>query len=326
MAGAEKVRVGVIGVGRQGRKHVRIYHDIPGVELVAVADMELENRQHAERLYGARSYGDVDKMLAAEELEAVSVCVPTVMHRDVSIQAIKGGLHVLVEKPIAFNNGEARDIIDAAKEAGVILMVGHNERFNSAIVQMKKMLGDGELGKVYQLESRRMGPLPSRTPGSGVVINIAVHEIDIMHHLLGASVTRVQAEMERKIHSAREDLLSCVLRFSDDTIGSMSINWLTPINVREISAIGEKGVLRANYLTQDLTFCKASDPEGRCDVLECIVQKRESARRELEAFIAAVRGEAEVPVTGEDGLRALVIAEAIIASGLEHRVINFVEG
>ena len=328
------LRVAVIGAGAMGRNHVRVYSELPDVELVGIADTRLAAAEALSRRFGGRAYADAEDLLATEQPEAITIAVPTVAHLEVALLALRRGIHVLIEKPLAFTVDEGQQIINAANRWHAHLMVGHIERFNPAVVALKERLNRGELGRVFQFDARRQGPFPTRVIDVGVVIDLAVHDLDIMRYISGSEIVRVFAETERRIHSTREDLLTGVVRLADGAVGLLSINWLTPTKIRELSVIGERGLFRVDYLTQDLYFFEnatASDgewdtfrvlrgvSEGR--MIRQVVAKKEPLRAELETFLAAVRGETDVAVTGEDGLRALALAQAIVQSGLEHQPI-----
>ena len=327
------MKTAVIGVGAMGRNHARVYSELPDVQLVGVADADAEAAAAVATRHTTRAYTDYRHMLDELQPDAVTVAVPTADHLDVALQVIERGIHLLVEKPIAASVQEGRQIIAASEEAGVRLMVGHIERFNPAVVALKAHLASGELGRVFQIDARRQGPFPARVKDVGVVIDLAVHDLDVMRYVTGAEVVRVYAETERRIHSTREDLLTGLVRL-DDIIGTLTINWLTPTKIRELHVIGERGMFRVDYLTQDLYFYENATAQGaEWDTLRVlrgvsegrmirhVVAKKEPLRAELEAFLSAVRGEAPVAVTGEDGLKALELAQAVVKSGLEHRVI-----
>lgn len=329
------LKVAVVGAGSMGRNHARVYSEMPDVELVGVVDIDGQVAQSVARRYGGIAYTDCVQMLEEQSPDAVTVAVPTVDHAPVALQAIHHDCHVLIEKPLAFSVDEGRQIIAAAERAGVCLMVGHVERFNPAIVALKEHLEAGELGRVFEIDAHRQGPFPARVKDVGVVIDLAVHDLDVMRYVTGAEVVRVYAETERRIHSTREDLLTGLVRLSDGTIGTLTINWLTPTKIRELYVIGERGMFRVDYLMQDLYFfenatAQGSDwdtlrvlrgvSEGR--MIRHVVAKKEPLRAEQEAFLAAVCGEIPVPVTGADGLKALELAQAVVTSGLEHRVVD----
>ena len=329
------MRVAVIGVGAMGRNHARVYSEMPGVRLVGVADADPNTAEAVAARFGGKAYADYGALLDELKPEAVTVAVPTVDHLPVALAVIQRGIHVLMEKPIAVTVAEGQQIIDAARQAGVKLMIGHIERFNPAVIALKAHLAQGELGRVFQIDARRQGPFPARVRDVGVVIDLAVHDLDVMRYVTGAEVVRVYAETERRIHSTHEDLLTGLVRLNDGTVGSLTINWLTPTKIRELYVTGELGMFRVDYLTQDLYFfenaqVQAGDwetlrvlrgvSEGR--MIRHVVTKKEPLRAEQEAFLAAVAGEAPEAVTGLDGLRALTLAQAVVKSGEEHRALT----
>ncbi len=329
------MKVAVIGVGVMGQNHARVYSDLPDVQLVGVADTDECAAQAATRRFGGRAYTDYLKLLDEQSPDAVTVAVPTVDHLSVALEVIRRGIHLLVEKPIAFSVDEGRRIIAAAEQAGVRLMVGHIERFNPAIQALKAHLAEGELGRVFEIDARRQGPFPARVKDVGVAIDLAVHDLDIMRFVTGAEISRVYAETERRIHSTREDLVSGLVRLSDGTVGTLAINWLTPTKIRELYVTGECGMFRVDYLTQDLYFFEnATTSDGDWDALRVlrgvsegrmirhVVRKKEPLRVEQEVFLSAVCGATPVAVTGQDGLKALELAQAVVASGLEHCAIT----
>ncbi len=327
------VKVAVIGVGAMGRNHARVYWEMPDVELLGVADADKETAEAVARRYSTRAYGDYRRLLDEERPDAVTIAVPTADHASVALEVISRGIHVLIEKPIASGQEKGREIVAEADNAGVCLMVGHIERFNPAVVALKAHLAAGELGRVFQIDARRQGPFPARVRDVGVVIDLAVHDLDVMRYVSGAEIVRVYAETEQRIHTHCEDLLAGTVRLSNGAIGTLTINWLTPAKIRELYVTGERGMFRVDYLTQDLAFYENATvssagwealhmlrgvSEGR--MIRYVVPKKEPLRAEQEAFLAAVRGEAPVAVTGADGLKALELAEATVASGLQHRV------
>ena len=324
----------VIGVGSMGRNHARVNWELPDVRLVGVADRNEEVVTTIAERYNTRAYTDYRQMLDEQKPDAVTIAVPTSLHQEVAQEVIQRGIHLLIEKPIAFDVDEAKSMIDAARNANVQLMIGHIERFNPAVIALKQHLADNELGHVFQVDARRQGPLPERVNDVGVVVDLAVHDLDIMRYVTQAEIVRVFAETEHGIHSQKEDLLSGVVRLSNGTIGTLLINWITPTKIREFYATGEGGMFKVNYLTQDLLFfenAKANGgewetmrvmrgvSEGR--MVRFHINKKEPLRAEHEAFLAAVRGETPIAVTGEDGLIALKLAHAVVASGFEHKLI-----
>lgn len=321
-------RVAVIGAGSMGRNHVRVYRELAGAELVGVADPDQGTAERVATHFGVRGHADYRRLLEVERPEAVTVAVPTVEHFAVVQDCLERGVHVLVEKPITRTVEEGERLVASARERGLVLTVGHIERFNPAIVELKRRLDEGQLGRIYQLHARRLGPFPARIRDVGVVVDLATHDLDVMRYLTGSEPTRIYAETSREIHTSNEDLVSGLVRFENDALGVLEINWLTPTKIREITVTGDRGMFRADYLLQDLYFfenARADTPgwtpldhlRGGVDegsMTRYMVRRHEPLARELEAFLAAVRGEAAPAVTGEDGLAALRLALALIRS------------
>lgn len=327
------LRAAVIGVGAMGGNHARVYNELEGVELAAVADADTRRGEAAARRFKVPAYGDYREMLTREKPDLVSVAVPTSLHHPVTLETADRGIHVLVEKPIASTVEQAQEMIARACSRGVHLAVGHIERFNPAIIELKKRLTQGELGQVFMIHARRMGPFPERIQDMGVVIDLAAHDIDIMLHLLNSPVERVYAETMRQVHTALEDLLSGLVRFRNGAIGVLDINRLTPTKIRELTVTGERGMFLVNYLTQDLYFYENTYAAGNWDNLGILkgvgegnmvrlaIARKEPLRAELEDFVRAVRDGGRPAVSGEDGLRVLALALQLVEAGSQHRVL-----
>lgn len=331
----DKLRAAVIGVGAMGRNHARIYSELGNVELIAVSDTAYDNARDVARHLRCNAYQDYAEMFDKEKIDLVSIAVPTKYHKSVALDCVRRKIPFLVEKPIADNEENAREIIEAAKKAGVKMTVGQIERFNPAVIELKKRLDRGELGRIFEIKALRVGPFPNRIRDVGVVIDLAVHDIDIMRYLTSSEVKRLYAETERKIHTKHEDLLSGLLKFQNDAIGVLSVNWLTPEKIREISITGEKGMFLVKYLTQELYFyenVEANDGRysysdilmgvGEGDITQVRIQKKEPLKAELESWIQSVRGGKEPIVSGDDGLKALVLAQKLIESTEKKQVIS----
>jgi predicted dehydrogenase len=328
------IRAGVIGLGAIGKHHARVYNDLDSVELVAVADPDESRRMAVARRYKVAAYVDHEDLLAHEQLDVVSIAVPTVLHRDVALAAMNRSVHLLVEKPIASTVKEAQDIIDRAAATGLTLAVGHIERFNPATVELKRRLVEGELGRIFQIHARRLSPFPHYVRDVGVVMDLATHELDIMCHLVGDEIERVYAETRQNVHEQHEDMLSGIIRFENGVVGVLDINWLTPTKVRELRITGEQGMFLVDYLQQDLYFYENSAAPSQWDtmalfkgveegnVLKIRVSKTEPLEAELRAFVDAVVNGSRAIVTGVDGLRALTLALLLIASAEEGRVLH----
>ncbi len=328
------MRTAVIGVGAIGRNHARLYNEIENAELVAVADNDPATAARVAAQLHTKHYGDYREMLAAERLDAVSVCVPTMLHHQVALDCLAAGLNVLVEKPIAATVAQGGEMIAAAAQAGVKFTVGHIERFNPAIIELKRRLDEGEIGRVFQVHARRLGPFPARIRDVGVVIDLAIHDVDIMRYLVGSEVQRVYAETAQNLNTAHEDLLSGLLRFANGTIGVLDINWLTPTKIRELMVTGEKGMFLASYLTQDLYFYENDYINAQWDTISNIagvsegkmvrlrIDRKEPLRVELESFLRCIAEDTPPVVSGADGLAALDVVQKIVDAGEQNRAIS----
>ncbi|MBI4790806.1 MAG: Gfo/Idh/MocA family oxidoreductase [Chloroflexi bacterium] len=325
---AKLLRAGVIGAGNMGQNHARVYSEMDDVELVAVADPVQESLNRMAQRHRVRTYSNYRLMLEREQLDLVSIVVPTQYHFAVARDVLCAHVPALVEKPIAATMEEGCALIALGKQLGVMFTVGHIERFNPAIIALKSQLALGMLGRIYQIHASRLGPFPARITDVGVVIDLATHDLDILHYITDANIVRLHAEVGRRLHTAHEDMLSAILRFDNDVVGVLDINWLTPTKVREISVIGERGMFVANYITQDLTlFENEAAPQGtdyhqlavmgvsEGRAIRFKINKREPLREELEAFVMAVRTGNPPPVRGEDGLLALALAQKLIEAG-----------
>lgn len=329
------LRAAVIGVGSIGANHARVFADLAGVSLVGVADSDFPTAQAIARRYGTRAYEHFEQLVDEQKPDLVTVAVPTYLHREVGMCIIERGIHVLIEKPIALTVADGQALIDAAAAQRVSLMVGHIERFNPSVVALKAHLAAGELGRVFQMDARRQGPFPERVRDVGVVVDLAVHDLDVMRYVSGAEINRVYAETQGHVHSEHEELLTGLVRLTNGAVGTLTISWLTPTKIRELYVTGERGMFRLDYLTQDLFFFEnalAAGPEWETmSVLRGVsegrmirypIAKKEPLRAELEAFVAAVRDGLPAPVSGADGLQALTLAHLLVQSGLEHRAID----
>jgi UDP-N-acetylglucosamine 3-dehydrogenase len=335
-ASEQTLRAGVIGLGAMGMNHARVYAEIEGVELAAVADPASERRRLAARptLAGSvRAYPDYREMLAAEQLDLLSVAVPTGLHREVALAALERRVATLVEKPIAADLEDGRAIVRAAQATGCQLMVGHVERFNPAVQELKRRLDAGHLGRVFLARAERVGPFPQRTRDVGVVLDLATHDIDILRFLLGCEVERVYAETATGLRTEHEDLLSAVMRFRGGVVGLLEVNWLTPAKVRRLALVGEKGMFVVDYLTQELLFYERQSVGAAWPSLAALtgggegvmtripVQKQEPLRAELEAFVESVARGSPAPIPAEDALAAVEVAACLAESGRTGQVV-----
>jgi len=323
------MRVGIIGAGSMGRNHIRVCSRLPGVQLVGVADVDPRALVEAGRYIQAPLFPDASQLLRIARPDAVCVAVPTFRHAAVALEAIAAGCHLLIEKPLASTVAEGKAVVTAARRKGVELCVGHIERCNPAVLMLKEAVSNGQLGSLLQIHARRWSPFPERITDVGVVHDLATHDIDIMLFLTESRLLHASAEMHSCHGSPHEDLLSAVLRFENGAIGTLDINWLSPCKVRELAVLGDAGLARVNYLTQEVDLFLASDVEVGWEVLRILegstearmvrlqFRRREPLEVELEAFVSKLDGGSPGVrlATGEDGLVVLEAAEQILRAG-----------
>lgn len=322
-----QLNIGVIGVGHMGALHVETLERLEETRLVAVAD---PNEVAARKCIGRRPiawHSDHRELLARRDLDAVTICTPSTSHADIALEAIEAGLHVFVEKPIAIALDDGLRMSAAAKVAGVKLMVGHIERFNPVVTRLAALILEGYLGRVYRVHATRVGPLPVRSVESGVTIDLATHDLDIMQFVLGRPIMSLYAEGRRFEHPCHEDLITCLLRFGDDgPVGLLDVNWLTPEKRRELTVVGERGVLTASYLTQDLWLTESAGTSATWRELTRLgsgvgisasrlaITRVEPLQAELAAFARCVLDDTDEPVSAETGCQALAAARAVLES------------
>lgn len=342
------LRVAVVGAGSMGTNHLRVLRDIneEQVQLVGVADALEVNLQQAMHRFHMDGFADYRQMVEKTHPDLVAVVVPTHMHFEVASYLLDKGINVLLEKPMASTVEEAELLIQLAHRRGAKLAIGHIERFNPAVIAVKRQLAADKLGRVFNLHARRLGPFPPRIRDVGVTLDLATHDIDVMRYLVNADVEGVYAETQRHIHSTHEDLLLGVLHFTNASIGVLDVNWLTPTKVRELSITGEKGMYLINYLTQDVYFYENDYTTTMWDALRSFtgvsegsmtrlkIQKAEPLRLEYEDVLAAINQDQAPTVSGEDGIAVLKIVHSLTKTACagvgptqlssEHREVSYV--
>ncbi|HEV7810595.1 MAG TPA: Gfo/Idh/MocA family oxidoreductase [Candidatus Limnocylindrales bacterium] len=332
-AGDRELRVGLAGLGSMGRNHLRVLHARPDVRLAAVADPVDAALSAAADQVGAQGFDEPLAMIAEADLDAVVIAAPTTAHVPLALAAIDRGIAVLVEKPLAATTDEAIRIVAAARASGVPVQVGHVERFNPAVLELGRLIGEGWLSTVYSIASRRAGPFPARIRDVGVTVDLATHDVDILSWIAGERPLRVYAETAQRIHATNEDLLFGLLHFPSGATGMLDVNWLTPAKRRQLVVVGEEGMFELDYLTQRLTFTQATDttnprliggyaPTFEGEVHEVPVASSEPLASEIDAFLGVVRQGGRPVVDAEDGLWAVAVATSLLAAAADGRVID----
>lgn len=316
---SEQLRVGVIGAGNMGRNHIRNYSEMPEVDLVAIADQADRGKVLA-RDHQAKYYPEYIDMLSDAQPKAVSIAAPTYLHYEIACETLDRGIHTLIEKPITNDVTEASELIDLAQQREVVLTVGHVERYNPVVQELKKIINRGELGEISSIISQRLGGFPEIEPETDVVIDLAIHDIDIISYLMGAEPEILAAHGTKTFHSTETDSAEILLRYGRAS-GFIQANWVSPVKIRQLSISGSKGYITANYITQEISYFEhmAIRTQDNFDDFvkllgepeEKIVKfpRREPLRRELAAFVMAASGKSpEMLVSPVDSVTALKTA------------------
>ncbi|RLI84463.1 gfo/Idh/MocA family oxidoreductase [Archaeoglobales archaeon] len=310
------IDVGVIGVGAIGKHHARVYSEIDTVNLVGVSDINENVGKEVANTFKTKFYTDYIELL--EKVDAVSIAVPTSLHVDVGVVAAKHGVHMLVEKPIADSITNAERLIKEARKNKVKMMVGHIERFNPAILVLKDLAKKGELGDILTMMAERVGPYSPRIRDVGIIIDLAVHDIDTISYIYEKRAKEVYTIAGNSFHTS-EDHASILLKFPGNRAGIINTNWLTPKKIRKLTSVGTGSVARVDYLSQDLELIKSDGIFG------IDVPKKEPLRNEIEEFLRCIEEGKKPSPSGEDGKYVLEVAISAIRSYKEGRTVDLRE-
>jgi predicted dehydrogenase len=305
-----------------GQNHARVLSSLSGVDLVAVADPQGDTRSV---LPEHKILSSIEEVIA-KGVDYCVVAAPTAFHEEISMKLIDSGIHILIEKPIAHSLDSALRIEDAAKNKGIIGAVGHIERFNAALQQARNRIQAGELGEIYQISTRRLGPFPSRIADVGVIMDLATHDIDLTAWISNSFYKSVSAQAAIRSGREHEDLVAIVAQLSNGIVANHLVNWLSPLKERKTIITGEKGTYVVDTLTSDLTFYAngtISVSQDRIahfkgvsqgDIHIFAFEKPEPLRREHENFRDALLGEEASIVTLAEGAKTVSVAAAALSS------------
>jgi predicted dehydrogenase len=299
------VRTAVIGVGYLGRFHAQKYAALPESELVPVVDANPDSRDKVAAETGCRAVADFRHILG--EVEAVSIATPTPLHYPIARECLERGIHVLVEKPITTTLEEARSLVDTAARAGRILQVGHLERFNAAILALQ-----GTLGTPRFVESHRLAPFKERGTDVNVVLDLMIHDIDLIQSLVGSPITSIDA-VGTSVFSAGLDIANARIRYANGCVANTTASRVSMKMERKLRMFQDDAYVSIDLQQKILTIVRkpgpGSDmPKGQVVIEERTYEQGDALRMEIEAFLRAIREGTPPVVTGEDGLRALETA------------------
>ncbi len=297
------LRVGVVGAGVMGSNHARVLSGLPGVALVGIVDPLPEHRARATAMVGCRAFESLDEMFD-EGVDAITIAAPTHLHHEIALACITRNIHILVEKPVASTVEEGHDIVDAARSAGVTLMVGHVERFNPAVAAIKQAIAGED---ILSIGITRVGPFPPRMSNVGVVIDLAVHDIDLIRWFTESDIVEVQPQLSSAV-AEREDIALLQFRTASGVLAHINTNWLTPFKARSVTVATRGKYVMGDLLTRQVTECFGFKPDGSYSMRHLPVGHDEPLRAELIAFLEAVRSGSVPAVSGDEGVASLEIA------------------
>jgi predicted dehydrogenase len=298
----EKIRVGVVGVGHLGSIHAKVYSKLDNVKLVGVCDCNLERAIEIGKKFRTGSYSDYEDLFG--KIDAASIVVPTSLHYNVAKEFLRQGIHVLIEKPITKTLSEADELIDIAKEKNLILQVGHIERFNSAVLATEPHLKTPKF-----IECQRLGPFHKRVQDVGVVLDLMIHDIDIVLGLIKKDVIGIEAVGLSTI-SDYEDVANVRLTFEDGIIADITASRVTKDVVRKMRIFQEDSYLSIDYVNQDVTLFRKKGDKILAEKIR--IRKKQPLKKELKSFIECVRTGKRPIVSGIEGRRALAVALEIV--------------
>ena len=313
------VRVGVIGVGHLGYHHARIYNDLPDVTLKGIVDSDVERAAKVAGEFDAKTYFTPEELFASG-VDAVSIAAPTTHHFSLAMQALDAGVDVLVEKPMAATLKEAAALVEHAAKQGRLLQVGHVERFNGAVIALREGIASPKF-----VECHRLSPYPKRSTDISVVHDLMIHDLDIVLALDGSEVKSLDA-VGVPVFSETEDIANARIRFASGCVANLTVSRVSVERMRKIRIFEPNAYVSTDYSAQEVLVYRKKpgpmppdiDPMSQISIDALAVKKEEPLRLELESFVRCVRERTRPEVAGEDGLRALELAERIVQFIRDH--------
>lgn len=319
------IKTGVIGSGSMGQNHARVYNEISN--LVAISDVdEKQGRLVADR-FGIKWYKNYEEML--EEVDAVSISVPTELHKAIAEKVIESGVHLIIEKPLAGNIEDAKAIVNAASKTDIVAAVGHIERHNPVVKFAKEAIVQKTWGDVITLSSKRVSLYPQRIKDVGVIFDLAIHDLDIIRYLTSSEISSVFAVAGNREYANKEDHASIILNFKNGIKGICEVSWLTPMKVRQLSLTCSEAYVILDFTSQTVEVLRSElkelDPSDLSKVEHTVhrnfpeIKPEEPLKIELLDFLSSVNskaGRVYIPplVSLEDGFSAVSIAEMALDS------------
>jgi UDP-N-acetylglucosamine 3-dehydrogenase len=312
----KKLGVAVIGTGAWGKNHARVYKELPSTELIAVCDVNAERAKTMANQYGVKAYSNSTQMLKDKNIEAVNVCTWSTHLAKEALKALNAGKHVLVEKPMAINTQQAEKLVKTAEENGLHLTVGFLMRFIPGLQHIRQSVETKKIGELVCATAKRVSQWPERIGDVGVVKDTAIHDIDVMRFISNEDPISVYAKMGSMKHRKFEDYAHIMLTYKDGKSAFIESNWLTPYKTRTLTVTGSDAIMRLDYITQDLWI------EQQTETVQPRYPFQEPLKLELQHFADCIMEKKKSLITGEDGVRALEIAQAAMQSSAKNRAIQ----
>lgn len=305
----ENIKVGVVGVGHLGMHHARVYTEILGAQLVGVVDTNEERLHAVAEPLGVAAYANLEQFLDQKKPDAVSIVVPTKQHFEVARAVMERGINVLIEKPVTSSVDEAEKLLSLAVEKDLILQVGHIERFNSAVQHVREFMGDP-----YFIQTRRMGPFSPRISDVGVVLDLMIHDVDIILSMINADLVSISA-VGRCIRTEHEDIASAQLEFANGAIAQILVSRVSEKRERIMEITEAERYISVDFGAQDISV-QRSVRQSSGNVIEImehpVFPKTEPLKLELQHFVSCVREGCQPMVGIKDGKRALEVCVAAL--------------
>jgi predicted dehydrogenase len=304
----EKIRVGVVGVGALGQHHARVYASLPEAELVGVVDSFPGRADGIAAPLGTKVFSKYSDLF--DKVDAVSIATPTTLHAEIGAQFLKEGIHVLVEKPIAHTLEDADRLIQAAKESGRVLQIGHLERFNPAVIRLREIVR-----KPRFFEAHRMGLFSPRSLDIDVILDLMIHDLDIISLLVPSPVAQVSA-VGIAILSNRIDIANTRIQFADGCVANVTASRVSMEKIRKLRLFQKQEYISLDFTRQDLSIFSLNHKTGtgipEIAGQKITPEKKEPLQLELRSFLGATQERNPVECTGEEGRRALALAVQIL--------------
>ncbi|MBN2323878.1 MAG: Gfo/Idh/MocA family oxidoreductase [Spirochaetes bacterium] len=313
----DRIKIGIIGVGRMGNYHANVLTTLNNdVEFVGVYDIDSARSMEVANKYGTRAFDSIEALFS--DAQAVCIAAPTHLHYEIAKAALSEGVHTLVEKPVACSVVEAEELVKVAEDRGLVFQVGHVERFKGAVLELRNIVQNP-----YLVEARRLSPWFNKEWDTGVVLDLMIHDIDIVLSLIKSEVCHIDA-VGKSVKSPHEDIASAVLQFENGAIANITSSRLSETRVRTMSISQQNAFVNLNFETQDINIYRGSsarffvvsqreiDYKQEFFVERVLVQKENALKEELQHFADCIAGRAEPIVSGDDDIKTLEITLEIV--------------